>query len=194
MPKARRSKATSATPKSDTFSPLEEVGEFFEDISKEQRAIARSMVAWARHPLGTSLDDAETTPAAGKEGPASVDAAWMERKLREVLASTPAPVYLVRSSEPVGSGSSTKDKPSWVVIIGDGDDLGKALAELTARAEGLSEHDLPFRDVVLWTRRWDAATWERATAHGLGAMEERPIWLKVWESSGSLLGPLRFLR
>jgi hypothetical protein len=193
VPKAPRSRK-SVQPSDDTFDPLEGISELFADMSDQQKALHVRSMAWTRHPLGESLDAAETLEEGGKGPAGPVDRALMERNLREVLSHHPTSVYLVHSSQSLPGAEKGKEKPSWLLMVGDGDDPGKALAELASRSQGLSSSDLPFRDVVVWARRWDAATWERMTDQGLGVLEERPIWLKIWESSGSLLGPFRFLQ
>lgn len=181
-------------PAPDTFSPLEEISELFEDLSEEQKVLHRMLVSWSKHPLGEALDDAESVPRGGKDVLAPVDRASMERRIRSVLEKRPAAVHLIRSKEDFEGPHRDKHPPSWLMIVGDGEDLAGALQDLRAKVAELPTSEVPFRDVVFWVRRWDAAAWERAASEGLGALEERPLWLKTWDASGSLLGDFRFVQ
>lgn len=193
MPKSPKPREV-PEPTPDTFSPLEGISELFEDLTEEQKILHRMLISWTKHPLGEAMDDAEEIPKGGKDRAAPVDRASMERRIREILSKRPAAVHLVRSSEDLKGPKGAKEVPSWLVVVGDGEELATALEDLKKKVARLSPSDIPFRDVVLWVRRWDAAVWERLVSEGLGALEERPLWLKPWNASGSLLGDFRFVR
>ena len=150
----------------------------------------KQLAGWVGHPLAKPLDAAELSLAKGSTG-GTVTTEEMARGLEvQQRGLTGATVHVVGSDAAVGVNVGGGTDTIWVVLVGDDRDLGRAFHQL--KEEIAEEHEKfpACHDVVFWTRKWDAPAWSKAFGDGLGALAPKPLWVKLWDANGTLVGPI----
>ncbi|MDE1820187.1 MAG: hypothetical protein KGJ23_07410 [Euryarchaeota archaeon] len=150
----------------------------------------KQLAGWVGHPLAQPLDTAEAQLTKGATG-GSVSSAEMAKGLEvQTRGLTGATVHVVGSDTSSGVNVGQGADCVWVVLVGDEERLDHAFQAL--RTE-ISEENTKYpacHDVVFWTRKWDATEWSKAFGAGLGPLAAKPLWAKLWDANGTLVGPV----
>lgn len=151
----------------------------------------KQLAGWVGHPLARPLDAAEAMLTDGT-GSGKVTSSGMARGLAvQIRGLQGVDVHLVGHSE-ASVKPAAKEGPgaAWVVIVGDDTELDQAFASLKAELSKGEGEVPPCHNVVFWSRKWDASAWARAFGTGLGALASKPLWAKLWDANGTLVGPV----
>ena len=154
----------------------------------------KQLAGWVGHPLAKALDGAEerlTSSATG--GP--VSSAEKVRALRSRLGESVDPRLHVVGESPPGRLAAASDDTAgggsvWVVALGDDRRPEEAFGALKADLPNAGQTLPPCQSGVFWARKWEAPAWSRAFGAGLGGLAEKPLWVKLWDANGALVGPI----
>ena len=150
----------------------------------------KQLAGWVGHPLAKPLDDAEAALTKGASG-GTVTTEEMGKGLEHHLRGlTGTTVHVVGSNTAAGVNVGEGTACVWVVLVGDDGDLARAFQTLRSEISDAGESYPSCHDVVFWTRKWDAPTWSKAFGSGLGGLASKPLWAKLWDANGTLVGPI----